>query len=490
VRQRLFLTLFLLTPVLMLGAVLLGIRYLRPEMNAPPVGAGAGSTGGANAIGEYLAHGTAKRRDVARADSEQPGSAGAPPAQPQAAPAALVAPESLPQGFVLVVTDQTKLGSASSPIYLAGNLNSWNPADLAWKLAPGSDGRWTIAVPHRADGRTMEFKFTRGSWELEELDGNLNVIANRTLPKVDASKLGPGERPTIELTVPHWGDERPERAAKKANDPYRHIEATGTLRRLQVVGGAGTAVGQTRDVLVWLPPGYDDPKNAGANYPVLYLHDGQNLFEKHEGIPAEWRADETATELIGKGVVRPLIIVGVPHSGTGRMSEYLPAPAIQGVVPEGETHIRWLMSEVMPRVERAFRVKNGPENTGVGGSSLGAAIALEAAAEHPEVFGLVLAESLPLRSGDAAAWDQWLAAIKTWPGRVYLGMGGQELGPGADKADRNRACVEAVQALDERLERAGLGPDRRLLVIDPSAVHNEEAWANRLPRALVFLFPP
>jgi hypothetical protein len=70
-----------------------------------------------------------------------------------------------------------------------------------------------------------------------------------------------------------------------------------------------------------------------------------------------------------------------------------------------------------------------------------------------------------------------------------LGIGGQEFGPGSDKADRNRSCVEAVQALDARLGQAGLGPDRRLLVIEPDAVHNEEAWARRLPRALAFLFP-
>src|SRR5262249_62232042 len=102
----------------------------------------------------------------------------------------------------------------------------------------------------------------------------------------------------------------------------------------------------------------------------------------------------------------------------GRVSEYLPAPVIQGVAPQGQAHVRWLIGEVMPRIERAFRVGRGPENTGVGGSSLGAAIALEAAAEHPGIFGVVLAESLPLRSGDAAAWDHWLAGRTAWARRA------------------------------------------------------------------------
>jgi enterochelin esterase-like enzyme len=475
--NRVVLTIVLISPIVMVGAVMWGISQLRPQMSAPPVGAGAGSTGGANAIGEYLAHGSAKRRDSGETDAsaDKPGE--------------LVSPESLPQGFVLVVTDESKLAGPASPIFLASSLNGWNPADPAFQLSAQSDGRWRIAVAHPKGANAMEFKFTRGSWELEELDAACNVIPNRTLPKVDASKLVPGEQPKIELSVPHWGDQRPDRAGKKTTDLYRHIEATGTLRRLQVQGGAAVAAGQVRDLLVWLPPGYDDAANANVRYPVLYLQDGQNLFEKTDAIPAEWRVDETASELIAKGQMQPVIIVGVPHSGSGRTSEYLPVPALENVKPQGEAHVRWLISEVMPRVERAFRVKTGPEYTGIGGSSLGAAISLYAVGEHPEVFGLLLAESLPLRTGKTEAWDQMIAGVKAWPRRVYLGIGGQELGPGTDKVDRNRAYVEAVQALDKRLADAGLGADRRLLVIDPEAVHNEEAWAKRLQRAFTFLFP-
>src|SRR3954462_1648516 len=106
-RQRMMLTLFLATPVLLLVVILWFIRVSRPEMNAPPVGAGAGQTGGANAIGEYLAHGSAK---------------------PRPAPGTMVPPESLAQGFTLLVTDETKLAGPASPMYLAGNVNNWNPS--------------------------------------------------------------------------------------------------------------------------------------------------------------------------------------------------------------------------------------------------------------------------------------------------------------------------------------------------------------------------
>jgi hypothetical protein len=185
-RQRIALTIFLLTPLLLLGVVLLGIHFLRPEMNAPPVGAGAGSTGGANAIGEYLAHGSAKRHDLS-----------------------LVSPESLSQGFVIEVTDESGLAGPASPIYLACNLNGWNAADPAFKLSPEGEGRWRIALAQPQDARPMEFKFTRGSWDLEELDASLSTISNRTLPKVDSSKLAFGEQPVISLSVLRWGDQRP-----------------------------------------------------------------------------------------------------------------------------------------------------------------------------------------------------------------------------------------------------------------------------------------
>ncbi len=478
--QQIALTAFVLAPlvvlVLLCWAIAVSIREPR-KMDVPPIGAGAGNTGGANAIGELIAHGSAKPRH------EQE-----PPAQPAAGQ---VEPESLAQGFILIVEDKTSKANPASPIYLASNYGNWNPADPAFKLEPQSDMKWRILVKRPA-GRTdrMEFKFTRGAWELEELNADLTPPKNRTLPLLDAASIKDGEPPKIELVVQHWGDEKPENAAKVSADPYREIKAIGTLRRLQVQGGASTAAGTLRELLVWLPPGYDDPRNATAKYPVLYLHDGQNIFEKPANVPGEWRADETAQELITKGRMSPAIIVGIPHSGAGRLSEYLPVAALENVHPEGDVHIAWLMREVMPRVERAFRVKTGPEYTGIGGSSLGAAIALYGATQHPDVFGLVLAESLPLRSGKAKAWDDWLAGVKTWPRKVYLGMGGNETGDSGKNLDRNRAYVEAVQALDRTLEKAGLGPDRRLLIVDAAATHNEEAWAKRLPQALSFLFPP
>lgn len=494
-KQQVLLVAFLLTPLLVLIMLVRSISAFmerRSESVLPKVGAGANTTGGANAIGEMLSGNRANAGAVrpTEARAHRPRNLGlevSTSGSPTEVSAEPVAPESLDQGFILLVRDKSGRANQTSPIYLAGTVNNWNPGDPAFRLEAQSDQKWRIALKKPAHA-PMEFKFTRGSWKLEELNAAMQPPANRTLPKIDVSGLAPGEQPRIELVVEHWGDERPDFDPGDSAS-FRGIKvAGGSLKRLEVHGGAAGASGKSRELLVWLPPGYDDPANADRRYPVLYMHDAQNLFEKHAGAPDEWKVDETASRLIASGDVRPFIVVGLPHSGPTRISEYLPIDAFPGVEPRGGDHVRWIIEEVMPRVESAFRVRPGPAATGIGGSSMGAVISLFAAGEHPDKFGFVLAESLPLSTGNSAAWDSWVDGVKTWPGLIYLGVGGNETGAEPDKAARNRAYVEAVRSLDAKLSAAGLGPDRKLLRIEDSAVHNEGAWAARLPEALRFLF--
>lgn len=396
-----------------------------------------------------------------------------------------VAPESLEQGFVLIVEDRSGASRADSPLYVASNHTGWNPGHPSMKMTARSDMRWQIVLPKPAAPGPMEFKITRGSWETVEVAADLSDRPNRTLPLVDPAEIPPGEPPRIEIVVEKFADQRPGAAAPRSADPYRPMDVTGTVKRVQVVGGGGAAAAAVRDVLVWLPPGYADPANAARSYPVLYLHDAQNLFEAHAGVPAEWRVDETATELIEAGEIEPLVIVGVPHAGPGRVGEYLPGPELEGVEPGGDAYVAFLVGEVMPRIERAFRVKTGRQHTGIGGSSMGAAIALHAAARHPERFGLVLAESLPRFAAEDRVSAISIAETGSLPHRVYLGVGGRETGD----ASRDAVLVSGVQRLSGALVPRGFGPDRLKVIMDPEAAHDERAWAARLGAALRFLFP-
>lgn len=502
--SRLALVIWLTTPLLIVAALWMMMDRSRgkPNLRAQAIaaarlpGQAADSPRDQASIDRDRAETEARKAGTAAgAVSEQPAKDAKPAAAAQGQPAdgkstgpKLVQPESLADGFIILVEDKSKLASNESPIFLASSHNGWNPADQAMKLTRRSDMRWQIILPKPTLDSKMAFKFTRGSWDLVEVKPNFDNIDNRLLPEVDASKIAPGEKPVIELTVEAWRDQGPSETAKVALNAYRPIKVSaGSIKRVEVVGGGGEI--KARDVLVWLPPGYDDAANSKRSYPVLYMQDGQNLFEKLPSLPAEWGADETAARLIEAKQIEPIIIVGIPNTGAGRMAEYLPIPAIDGVTPRGREYIDFVVNEVKPRIDRLFRTSGGPEATAIGGSSLGGLIAMEAATEYPNVFGAVLAESTPLISKNRLGFTHF-AAKKNWPKKVYFGMGGKEAGNDPKDEGNNQQYAASAQAFGELLKGRGFSTDRLMINVDPGAVHNEEAWAKRFEAALRFLFPP
>lgn len=246
----------------------------------------------------------------------------------------------------------------------------------------------------------------------------------------------------------------------------------------------------TRFLRVWLPPGYDEGENAGRRYPVLYLNDGQNLFEASISFTGvEWGVDETADRLIRERVVPPMIIVGVDNTGKDRFREYMPHRSLQPMMlrVQGQRYPNFLIKEVMPFIARNYRVASGPENTGLGGSSLGALISLYTAAVRPGVIGRLLLESPSLWASNRQMIRE-SREVKRWPERICLATGTAEAG----RPDRDRSMVDDVRELAAIFGRAGLSQNRFRLLVDEGASHHESAWARRFPDALTFLFgnPP
>jgi len=242
----------------------------------------------------------------------------------------------------------------------------------------------------------------------------------------------------------------------------------------------------TRFLRVWLPPGYDQGENSQRRYPVFYLNDGQNLFEPAISFTGvEWQVDETADRLIREGAVPPMIFVGIDNGGKDRFREYMPHRSLQPMMlrVQGRNYPNFLTREVMPFIERNYRVATGPENTGLGGSSLGALISLYTAAVQPGLIGRLLLESPSLWASNRQMMRE-RRQVQQWPERVFLGTGTAEAG----REDKDRSMVDDVRELASIFRRSGLNENRFRLVVEEGATHHESAWAKRFPDALTFLF--
>ncbi|HEX8180915.1 MAG TPA: alpha/beta hydrolase-fold protein [Pyrinomonadaceae bacterium] len=236
-----------------------------------------------------------------------------------------------------------------------------------------------------------------------------------------------------------------------------------------------------RTLLVLLPPGYDaDPLRR---YPVLYLHDGQNLFD---GATAYvhgqyWRVGETAQALIAAQAIEPLIIVGIYHMGAGRVAEYTPSRDERiGQGGQAQLYGRMLVEELKPYVDAHYRTRAGAEDTGLGGSSLGGLVSLFTGLRYPATFGKLAALS------PSVFWDERLivrrvAALHAkLPLRIWLDTGTSE----------GRYATEHARSLRDALVHKGWTLDAELNYFEAvGATHDENAWAARVAPMLKFLFP-
>ncbi len=236
-----------------------------------------------------------------------------------------------------------------------------------------------------------------------------------------------------------------------------------------------------RDVLVWLPPVYGtEPERR---FPVLYLHDGQNLFDGRTSYVTgrTWRAHATADRLARERLIEPVILVGINNTGLRRMPEYTPSRDKRFGGGEGPLYGRLLVDELKPLIDDLFRTKGEAVNTGLAGSSLGGLISLALGLDYPQVFGKlgVLSPSV------------W------WNGREILGRVGAAKPEPKPKIWLDMGMSEGLRHLRDtdllhhRLITRGWREEGNLRYLRvPGGLHEEEAWARRFHRVLQWLFPP
>jgi predicted alpha/beta superfamily hydrolase len=244
---------------------------------------------------------------------------------------------------------------------------------------------------------------------------------------------------------------------------------------------ASSYLSTRRDVIVYLPPDYE---RAEARYPVLYLQDGQNLFDPATAFGGrDWRAANTIDELIGRGLIEPIIVVGIYNTGVRRISEYTPTRDRRlRKGGKGDRYAEMLVRELKPFIDHEYRTRKSAAHTGVGGSSLGSLVSLQAGLLYPRVFGKLAILS------PSVWWDERsiLNVVRNYRerqrARIWLDAGTAE---GSDGSK----VIEDLRLLRAALVEKGWteGVNLRYSEIE-SAGHDEGAWGARLGSVIEYLY--
>jgi predicted alpha/beta superfamily hydrolase len=356
----------------------------------------------------------------------------------------------------LVITGVPQDTPADAHVTLAGGVNGWNPGAPGFAFTPAQDGTHTLQLPLR-EGKAFEYRLTRGSWDTAERNADGSERRARTLVVRGDMR--------VELRVERWLDSPGKVTLVKST-------LTGTIEHVRDV--KSPQLGNTRSLLVYLPPSY---RKGTQRYPVLYLHDGQNVFNELTAfVKREWRADEAAEALAARG--HEVILVAIENSGGTRASEYLPFKTrANNHEARAEAHAAFVVKTVKPLIDQRYRTRSGAAHTGIAGSSFGGIIGLYTALSYPEVFGFVGAFSPSLWVGDGGMFH-WVGEHRAPKSmRLWLDMGDHE----GEMPGERRYAMELTEQMGDVLREQGA---QVRVQFGKDAWHNEDAWAQRFPTAL------
>lgn len=334
------------------------------------------------------------------------------------------------------------------PVFVAGDFTSWYPDVAAFQMKKIAWGQYELIVPSLPKlPETIEYKYTKGGWDQVELDENGNPPNNRKLIK----RTG-----VLRDFVPNW-------RLNGMNFRADFMPKVQLIKRFDI-----PQLKRRRKVYALLPHNYE---HSQKRYPVLYLHDAQNLFGEGSSY-GNWAIDRKLAVLAQQGKA-DVIVIAIEHGGKHRLSEYAPYHSRLGH-GEGEEYIQFVVETLKPYIDRHFRTLSDRWNTGIGGSSMGGLISLFAGLAHPQVFGKMLIFSPSLWVSNQIYED----AKRYYPdsdSKIYLFAGGKE----------GKYMVPAMEGMRDNLQKSQVQVN---LCIDPKGKHQEERWGREFPRALEWLF--
>ena len=342
---------------------------------------------------------------------------------------------------------------ANSSIFIAGSFNSWNPQHKNYQFQK-SDKGYFLELPLNAG--SYDYKITRGGWDKVECTKEGKDIGNRTL-KVDADA-------GVEISVEGWKDLfSPLSQARKstANKNVRIIDTAFFIPQLN----------RTRRVWIYLPPSYN---SSTKKYPVMYMHDGQNVFDDATSFSGEWGVDEAIDTLGSK--TRECIVVGIDNGGDKRLNEYCPYDfSLNGIaannktnIGEGGKYVDFLVKTLKPVIDKKYRTLKDSKNTFTAGSSMGGLISMYAVLKYPKVFGGAGVFSPAFWVGPKI-FDDIKAKGKKVKAKIYYYAGDEE---------GETMVPMTIRAFNEMHRVSG---SKMATVIRSGGKHNEARWRIEFP---------
>jgi predicted alpha/beta superfamily hydrolase len=353
----------------------------------------------------------------------------------------------------IIITNVPKLKKAA-PIYMASSVNDWNEKDKAYQLKQDKkDGFYKLIIedcPH-----SLEFKFTRGSWETEETNASNETIPNRIWQESDGQLF-------YISSIQNWKDL-----------PAQDTMAAPINVQLWQPDFFMPQLNRNRNVWVYLPPNYDDKKK----FPVVYLQDAQNVFEATQpNSYGKWQAGAALNKLY-ETTGWSCIAVAIEHGNEHRLSEYSPWANAGDGGGEGKAYLQFITETLKPAVDKAFKTLTDAQNTAIMGSSMGGLISMYAALAHGNVFGKVGVFSPSFWWSDdlyELAANQPFNHVQ----KLVLLAGGKE----------SNAMVPDVLAMYNTLVDNDYFEHKIMLDFYEWGQHTESFWALEFDKALRFLF--
>lgn len=343
---------------------------------------------------------------------------------------------------------QSSIKHHADTVFVVGNFNNWNPGNKEYAFSADKDGIAfiTLSLPPG----NYEYKFTRGSWAKAEAGAAGSGVANRTLYVVNDT--------IIQAVIHGWSDEFAQNNLPTKRTLSKNVKIIDTAFYMPQLD-------RNRRIWMYLPSDYF---TSGKNYPVLYMHDGQNLFDEATSYAGEWGVDEFLDSIFSSGK-KEVLVVGIDNGLQKRMTEYNPYSFQQFGKGEGNEYVEFLVKDLKPYIDKRYRTLPDKKNTYIAGSSMGGLISLYAVLKYPGKFGGagIFSPAFWTASGiDSMV----LSHAKSMNSRLFFYAGAKE----------GKTMLPDMNRIAGEIRKHSVSPVKE--VVDPLATHNEAAWRKYFPQ--------